>query len=441
MERTEDLVVHEILKKLAPEDIGKVGCVNKRFNSHSSEEPLWIHLCFHDLSLTQPLDHLGNPLPSFKETYQTWREAFVMYPWPLVKRVKRCWDTIKTWLINNFPEAEATLCKGASESEIQELENTLNVKLPLTTRILYRFHNGQEIAQEDIDDSTFYSSLGVIGGYSFYSHFVNVHLLPIRQVIRETWRLKRHVGFFRRSKHVLVAASSTATAKSFFLNCANGQLYVGTRNLLDNGEMIPCVPQDLISLDHEVNSEQQQDAMLLWLEEHGRRLQHGFTKLIEERNTRSINLFPQQPPLCSMAVTNGVQVHASALLIPELVDLQDDVEKYLFAYSIRMSLEPQGCVINGMPFSSCQLHWRHWVIRANESVVSDVNGEAVIGMYPLLCPGDKEFVYQSCTPLPTSSGSVEGSFTFVPGRLAEPKGGPFKVTVARFPLQVPDYLF
>ncbi|KAE9620438.1 putative F-box domain, ApaG domain, Knr4/Smi1-like domain-containing protein [Lupinus albus] len=441
MERVEDLVVNEILKKLGAEDIGRVACVSKRFYSFSSEEPLWIHLCFRDLSLTQPLDHLGNPLPSFKETYKTWREAFAMYPWPLVYRVKTCWDTIKTWLINNFPEAEATLCKGASEAEIQELERALNVKLPLTTRILYRFHNGQEIAKEDIEDSTFYSSLGLIGGYSFYSHFVNVYLLPISQVIQQTRRITRHLGFFRRSKYVLVAASSTYTEKLFFLNCTNGQLYVGTKNFPDNGEMIPCVPHDLISLDHEVNNEQQQDAMLLWLEEHGRRLQHGFTKLIEEGNIRSINLFPEQPPLCSMAVTNGVQVRASALLIPELADLQDDVEKYLFAYSIRMSLEPQGCVINGMPFSSCQLHWRHWVIRANDIVVSDVNGEAVIGMYPLLCPGYKEFAYQSCTPLPTSSGSVEGSFTFVPGRLAEPKGGPFKVTVARFPLQVPDYVF
>jgi len=74
-----------------------------------------------------------------------------------------------------------------------------------------------------------------------------------------------------------------------------------------------------------------------------------------------------------------LKVRASALVIPELIDLQDDLEKYLFAYSIRLSLEPQGCTINGMSFSSCQLHWRHWIIRANDIVISDVNGEAVIG--------------------------------------------------------------
>lgn len=85
--------------------------------------------------------------------------------------------------------------------------------------------------------------------------------------------------------------------------------------------------------------------------------------------------FHLEPNKCCLYL----KVRASALVIPELIDFQDDLEKYLFAYSIRLSLEPQGCIINGMSFSSCQLHWRHWIIRANDIVVSDVNGEAVIG--------------------------------------------------------------
>lgn len=231
-----------------------------------------------------------------------------MYPWSLVRRVKSCWDRIKTWLTSNFTEAEASLLKGASEAEIQELEDVLKVQLPLPTRILYRFHNGQEIAKEDLETNTLGSPLGIIGGYCFYNHLVNVYLLPISQVILETQKITRHLGFLRRSKYVLVAASSTHIDKLFFLNCTNGQLYVGTKNLHTNREMIPCVPQNLIRLHPELNSEQTQDAMLLWLEEHGRRLQHGFIKLHEEGTDKSINLFPEEPPLCSTAVTNGVQV-------------------------------------------------------------------------------------------------------------------------------------
>lgn len=36
--------------------------------------------------------------------------------------------------------------------------------------------------------------------------------------------------------------------------------------------------------------------------------------------------------------------------------------------------------------------------------------------FPLLRPGEEEFVYESRASLPADQGSVEGSFTFVPGR-------------------------
>jgi F-box protein 3 len=34
----------------------------------------------------------------------------------------------------------------------------------------------------------------------------------------------------------------------------------------------------------------------------------------------------------------------------------------------------------------------------------------------VLSPGQDEFVYESCTPLAIGPGSVEGSFSFVPGK-------------------------
>ncbi|XP_017975260.1 PREDICTED: F-box protein SKIP16 [Theobroma cacao] len=435
-----DLALHIILSKLGPEDTVRVSCVSRRLRLSTSEDSLWALFCFQDLQLSTPQDHQGNPASSFKAAYQLWREAFAMYPWPLVKRVKRCWDKLKNWLSNDFPEVEATLRSGASESDIQQLETRLKVKLPLPTRLLYRFHDGQERTDEGHSSTWLGSSLGIIGGYSFYNHLVNVYLLPISQVIEGTRMVIRHLGFSSRSKYIVVAASAYRP-KKFFLNCTNGQLYVGTSNLPTDGEMIQCVPNALIRSVHDLHGDQQQDAMLLWLEEHGRRLENGIIKVCEEGNVRSISLFPEVPPLCSTAVTNGVQVRASAAFVPELANLQDSAEKYLFAYSIRMSLLPGGCIIDGMTFSSCQLNWRHWIIRANEAIISDVNGEAVIGQFPLLHPGENEFVYESCTPLSSSSGSVEGSFTFVPGRLADPKGRPFDVQVARFPLQKPDYVF
>ncbi|GAV64314.1 DUF525 domain-containing protein [Cephalotus follicularis] len=440
LERIGDLALHIVLTKLGAKDTAKVACVSKRFKVSAYEDSVWFNFCHEDLNLSSPLDPQGNPTPSFKVTYQLWREAFGMYPWPLVKRVKRCWDNLKTWFRVNFPEAESTLRKGAAEVDIQELERSLKVKLPVPTRVIYRFCDGQEFTGKVLSTSVLGSSLGLIGGYSVYEHLVNVFLLPISQVISETKTIIQELGFTDNSKLIVVAASSTLSEKFFFLKCTSGQLYVGTRNLPLDGEMIPCVPHALISSVHDLNSDQQQDALLLWLEEHVRRLQNGIIRIRDEGNIRSLSLFPEEPPLCSTAVTNGVRVRASAVFAPELADLHNNSEKYFFAYSVRMSLVPEGCIINGIFFSSCQLHWRHWTIRCND-VVSNVHGEAVIGKFPLLQPGEKEFVYESCAPLASTSGSIKGSFTFVPGRLADPKGGPFEVEVACFPLQLPDFIF
>ncbi|KFK42938.1 hypothetical protein AALP_AA1G058200 [Arabis alpina] len=61
--------------------------------------------------------------------------------------------------------------------------------------------------------------------------------------------------------------------------------------------------------------------------------------------------------------------------------------------------------------------------------------------YPLLQAGEEEFVYESCYNFPTTTGSIEGSFTFVPGSLKDPKGSQFEVSVTEFPLKIPDYIF
>jgi F-box protein 3 len=264
---------------------------------------------------------------------------------------------------------------------------------------------------------------------------VNTFLLPLEQAILETSYINNHfkpnLSGKRSMNLVVVASSHTQAEKFFFLHCDNRQLYVGSRHLMRNKEMFPCVPESLL-VSHEHN-----DALLLWLEEHVHRLETGYIKIREEKKVKSISQFPEHAPLCSAAVTNGVQVRASACFVPEF----SCYAELYFCYSIRMCLVPEGCTVNGMKFDSCQLHWRRWLIRSKEDVESDVNGEAVIGEYPLLRPGDKEFVYQSSTPLSVCPGSVEGSFTFVPGKLVDPKGAPFEVEVARFPLLYLDYKY
>ncbi|WOL04131.1 hypothetical protein Cni_G12852 [Canna indica] len=437
------LVLESILSKVEAKDAAVCACVSTRLRSAASDDALWRGYCARDLAVCEPLDPDNTLCPSFKSTmqeaYKRWFTSFGMYPLPLVRRAKGCWNSIKSWMSVNFPEANDTLRKGASEAEIKSAEEFLGVKLPAATKVLYRLCDGQETFTPNAAEKLHTAPLGIIGGYEFYDNVVNVHLLPLRLVVTETKRIARHLGFFTRSKYVVVAASYYGQ-KFFFLNCDNDQLYVGTRNLAEDGEMMPCVPQDLIR--QTVSHNMPQDAFLLWLEEHSRRLQSGMIKTRKIRNRRSICLFPEIPPYCSVAVTNGVQVRASAVFVPEASNPKDEgEEKYYYTYSIRMSLLPDGCMLDGVYYSSCQLYSRHWLIRSKDVVVSDVSGEAVIGKYPLLFPGEEEFVYQSCTPIPGAPGSVEGSFTFVPGRLSKPEGRHFDVKVAPFSLEEPEYIF
>lgn len=226
-----------------------------------------------------------------------------MYPWSLIIRVKNVWDRINIWLTNNFPEVLSTLRKGASEDEINESEKILRVKLPLPIRVLYRFCDGQELGSEPSSGSRLRSLCGLIGGYAFYDYIVNVFLIPLNEVMKQTDDIRRHLGFKRhKPKYIVVASSSTHTQKTFLVNCEDGQVYVGTKNFLFSREMMPCVPNRLIT--------PVQDAMLLWLEEHVSCLENGIIKLREEGKIRSISLFPEQPPLCTSATTSGVQVVA-----------------------------------------------------------------------------------------------------------------------------------
>jgi F-box protein 3 len=148
--------------------------------------------------------------------------------------------------------------------------------------------------------------LGIIGGYVFYEHCINVHLSSLEQMVEETkgyYAELNEPGLSNGLKLVLVA-SSWYHDKSFLLNSSNGELYVGTGNLPD-GEMMPCVPKSLIK---PTNSDMPQDGLLLWLEEHLRRLQNGMIKIRQLKTSRYICLYPEAPPMCASAMKNGVKV-------------------------------------------------------------------------------------------------------------------------------------
>ncbi|KAM0032909.1 putative ApaG domain-containing protein [Helianthus debilis subsp. tardiflorus] len=65
--------------------------------------------------------------------------------------------------------------------------------------------------------------------------------------------------------------------------------------------------------------------------------------------------------------------------LKQFSDLTEEAQEYMFGYSIRMLVKPEGFFVHGMSFDSCQLYRRHWIIKSNDNLVGDFNGEAVIG--------------------------------------------------------------
>ncbi|MBD2358522.1 SMI1/KNR4 family protein [Tolypothrix sp. FACHB-123] len=58
--------------------------------------------------------------------------------------MKEILNRIDNWLNNNFSEVLDTLNPGATEEEIQELENKIQIELPSSFKDLYKWHNGQK---------------------------------------------------------------------------------------------------------------------------------------------------------------------------------------------------------------------------------------------------------------------------------------------------------
>ena len=101
------------------------------------------------------------------------------------------------------------------------------------------------------------------------------------------------------------------------------------------------------------------------------------------------------------AVTNGIRV---SIRTNYLEDQSVPSEaRFAFAYTVRISNESEATV---------QLRSRHWIITDSNEDAREVKGEGVVGEQPVLSPG-QAFEYTSGCVLPTSWGTMQGTYRFV----------------------------
>ena len=326
-------------------------------------------------------------------------------------RAAKFWQTIELWCKNNGEFGNGvleTLVHGGAHHEWPvNFQNTPSFD---AAQALYSFYSGQERG---------HPQFALLGGWSAYS-FLRVTVLSQPSLAPMP------------GTHMTIATCFPSDGIVYYVNGVTGNVENSVRN--------PCPPSGV-------------DNILVWLEEFARRLEDGEYKLgalVEE--SQSITHYPQLPPRATRAVTRGVEVVASSEWIPK---------DSLFVYSIRIRLlrsYEDGYDLN-RGFETCQLMSRHWRL-TRQGRPENVNGDGLIGMYPLLREGGYRsdsgdsvahvlagineksvFSYESMVE-DNCSGTMSGFFTFVPGSIMEPTGVPFDVQVASFPLdRNPEFMY
>ncbi len=103
----------------------------------------------------------------------------------------------------------------------------------------------------------------------------------------------------------------------------------------------------------------------------------------------------------SEAITRDVRVTVEARYHPERS--VPGQQFWFFSYTVHIS---------NIGKEPVQLLSRHWIITDATGKVEEVKGPGVIGYTPHLNPGES-FKYTSACPLPTSMGSMEGSYQMI----------------------------
>ncbi|EIM27479.1 Co2+/Mg2+ efflux protein ApaG [Microvirga lotononidis] len=120
------------------------------------------------------------------------------------------------------------------------------------------------------------------------------------------------------------------------------------------------------------------------------------------------------------AVTRGISVTVTPRYMPE--ESSPEQGRYFFAYTVE--------IIN-TGLERVQLRARHWTITDEHGQVQEVRGAGVVGEEPILGPGES-FSYTSGCPLPTPSGTMQGSYL-----METAAGETFDAEVPAFSLDIP----
>uniref|UniRef100_A0A2K5PKQ6 F-box only protein 3 n=1 Tax=Cebus imitator TaxID=2715852 RepID=A0A2K5PKQ6_CEBIM len=289
------------------------------------------------------------------------------------------------------------LISGAREEDLDAVEAQIGCKLPDDYRCSYRIHNGQKLVVP-----------GLLGSMALSNHYRSEDLLDVdtaaggfqqRQGLKYCLPLTFciHTGL---SQYIAVEAAEGRNKNEVFYQCPD--------QMARNPAAIDMFIIGATFTD--------------WFTSYVNNVVSGGFPIIRDQIFRYVH-----DPEC-IATTGDITVSVSTSFLPELSSVHPP--HYFFTYRIRIEMSK-----DALPEKACQLDSRYWRITNAKGDVEEVQGPGVVGEFPIISPG-RVYEYTSCTTFSTTSGYMEGYYTF---HFLYFKDKIFNVAIPRFHMACPTF--
>jgi ApaG protein len=388
----EDCVI-ELLAYLNSKELIQLRCSKSLYRMiQFSAENVWKKLTYQDYRILEkqhPANLMNNHNELVDMNNSTWFSIYRHYTTQFAPRYRAIlpkvigvWHKLMNCLKENYPEIYSTLQPGLSEAEIQAVESKFaeyspNYPLPADYLLFLRFFDGQKSESESSQHWT-----ALFGGFEFYSFECDFRWNSLRSSMQraEAYRRALHHNKLQLIPITRSEVGGQAVC-TFFLHVSTGKVVrIDRATIADDTYYIVA------------------NSFTQFMADFAEKLESG---ILGRGRSSVISRFPQQDICGSDTITNAIRIRVSVLYVPE----QNSLNQFFFTYHIVMTYE-------GEDDRRCQLTNRHWKITDSNGRVERVDGPGVVGYHPTMYRGCDQFEYESCCPLTTERGTMEGSFEF-----------------------------
>ncbi|XP_427051.7 F-box only protein 3 isoform X1 [Gallus gallus] len=383
-----------ILSFLDYRDLMSCCYLSRRLNQLSSHDPLWKRHCKKYWLISDEEKIRRN---------QSWKAIFVSTYSDLGRYIqyyatlKKAWDDLEKYLGQRCPRMIGSLKESVQEEDLDAVEAQIGCKLPDDYRCSFRIHNGQKLVVP-----------GLMGSMALSNHYRSEDLLDIDTA---AGGFQQRLGL----KQCLPLTFCIHTGLSQYMALES----VEGRNKY---EIFYQCPDQMARNPSAIDMFITGTSYLEWFTSYVNKVVTGGYPIIRDQIFRYVH-----DKEC-VATTGDITVSVSTSFLPELSSVHPP--HYFFTYRIRIEMSK-----DALPEKACQLDSRYWRITNAKGDVEEVQGPGVVGEFPIISPG-RVYEYTSCTTFSTTSGYMEGYYTF---HCLYYKEKFFNVTIPRFHMVCPTF--